>query len=324
MRIARSSLAVVAALSLAAAGAHADRADQLFRKGKKLLAENKYPEACTAFEQSDKLDPAVGAKLNVALCYQEWGKLATAWRWYREAEQMAIQAGDDRARRIHALIAELDQKVPRLKLRLPPDAVLDRVVIRLDGVELPAAELGGDRRVDPGPHRIETIVDGASRARTVAVDRGGSEVVLDVPVRSLSPRAPAGATPGAPPPPVEVASDPARTRRLLGLGATGAGVVAIGIAGIVTLRAKSDYEHAIDGYCAGVIDMCDDTGVRRTHSARRRANIATVVTLGGLAAVGGGLYLYFTARGSREPAEHALYVAPVVGDATGMVLGGAF
>src|SRR2546428_931143 len=74
----------------------AAQADQLFKKGKRLLAQKKYPEACAAFEQSDHLDPGIGAKLNVAKCYQEWGKLATAWRWYVDAEMMATNAHDTR------------------------------------------------------------------------------------------------------------------------------------------------------------------------------------------------------------------------------------
>jgi len=79
-------------------GDRADRADQLFKRGKKLLSEKKYAEACAAFEDSDRLDPGIGTKLNVARCYQEWGRLATAWRWYSDAEQMAIAGKDDRAR----------------------------------------------------------------------------------------------------------------------------------------------------------------------------------------------------------------------------------
>src|SRR5262249_31643517 len=151
-------LGALAALCGLGGVARADRADQLFKKGKKLLAEKKYAEACTAFEQSDQIDPEIGAKLNVARCYQEWGKLGTAWRWYTEAEQMAIKSGDDRAKRIHALVTDLDRDVPRLRLSLPADAALDGVVIRLDGIELPSAEISQERRVDPGPHRIETIV----------------------------------------------------------------------------------------------------------------------------------------------------------------------
>src|SRR5689334_1434029 len=102
--------------------AHADRADVLFKKGKKLLAEKHYAEACAAFEDSDRLDPGIGAKLNVARCYQEWGRLATAWRWFGDAERMAQSAKDDRAPKIHALIEQLDPDVPRLTVKLPPGA----------------------------------------------------------------------------------------------------------------------------------------------------------------------------------------------------------
>ena len=42
-----------------------DKADSLFKQGKKLAAEKKYGEACPAFEQSMKLDPAIGTQLNI-------------------------------------------------------------------------------------------------------------------------------------------------------------------------------------------------------------------------------------------------------------------
>lgn len=310
-----------------AAAAHADRADQLFKKGKKLLAEKKYAEACTAFEQSDRIDPEIGAKLNVARCYQEWGKLATAWRWYIDAEQMASKAGDERAPKIRALIDDLDRDVPRLTLRLPPDAITERVEIRLDGVALEFATLGDERRVDPGRHEIDTVVDGEGSPRKITVDRGSKlEVPLQVPTRRSPPRP----APDRPAPVAAPATDRGRTRRLIGLGASGAGAVAVGFAGILTLRARSDYQHALAGYCSGAIDMCDDTGLSRTHSARHRANIATAVTLGGLAAVAAGLVVYFTTpaaeRGDRaEPARHALYLGPALGgDGAGVVVGGAF
>jgi hypothetical protein len=101
-------------------------------------------------------------------------------------------------------------------------------------------------------------------------------------------------------------------------------VVALGIAGIVTLNAHSDYQHALDGYCGGVVDMCDDTGLSRTRNARHRANIATGVTVAGLAAIAGGAVLYFTAPSAESREPHALYVAPSVGSTTGVVLGGSF
>jgi tetratricopeptide (TPR) repeat protein len=308
-------IAGIALCGLAGA-AHADRAEQLFKKGQRLLAEKRYAEACSAFEDSDRIDPEIGAKLNVARCYQEWGKLATAWRWYTDAEQMASKVGDKRTPKIHALIEDLDRDVPRLTLVLPPDAVTDHLVVQLDGVPLALGSLGDALRVDPGQHEVTIVIEGRSRPRTVPVQRRDrARLALDVPTRSRTRRTAASEA--------EAVADPGRTRRLIGFGAAGAGGVAVGIAGIATLRARSDYEHALHGHCNGAPDMCDATGLSATHSARHRANIATVVTLLGTAAVAGGLYLYFTTP--ERPERHALYLAPAIGgDAAGLVLGGAF
>lgn len=317
----RCWIAAVALCGLAGA-AHADHADQLFKQGQKLLAEKRYAEACKAFVDSDRFDPQIGVKLNAGRCYQEWGRLATAWRWYTDAEQMASKAGDKRTPQIHALIEGLERDVPHLTLVLPPDAATDHLAIRLDGVPLALATVGDDRRVDPGLHEITILVDGQPRVRMIQVLRGDrSRIPLDVPTPGRA-RAQAQRTSS------ESAADARRTRRLIGLGTAGAGVIAVGIAGITTLRAHSDYEHALHGYCNDAPDMCDPTGLSRTHSARHRANIATVVTLLGTAAVAGGLYLYYT---TPQTAEHpdrssrALYLAPAIGgDGAGVVLGGAF
>jgi tetratricopeptide (TPR) repeat protein len=311
----RTWIAAVALCGLAGA-AHADRAEQLFKNGQKLLAEKRYAEACTAFEDSDRIDPEIGAKLNVARCYQEWGKLATAWRWYTDAEQAASKAGDKRTPKIHALIEDLERDVPHLTLVLPPDAVTDHLAIQLDGVSLALATVGDERRVDPGPHEITIVVEGRARPRTIPIQRGDrTKLALDVPTRARARRTPVSEPP----------ADPGRSRRLIGLGASGAGVVAVVIAGITTLRARSDYDHALHGYCNDAPDMCDPTGLSRTHSARHRANIATAVTLLGTAAVAGGLYLYFTNPQPAERPGHALYVVPAIGGGgAGVVLGGAF
>jgi len=310
------------ALAIGALGgaAHADRADQLLKKGKKLLGEKKYAEACTAFEESDRLDPGIGAKLNVARCYQEWGKLATAWRWFSEAEKMAKDTKDDRASKIHALAEELDPTIPRLTVKVDHDADTSGLVITPDGLPFDISALGAERRVDPGPHRVDYTVGGATRQKTVPIERGGSsEITIELPKKSRR-SAKSNVEP------VAADSEAVQKRRFIGLGITGGGVVAMGIAGIVTLRARGDYNHAISAHCGGSTDMCDDAGLAATHSARRRANISTGVTIGGLAMVAGGLVVYFTAsRAASHGEEHALYLAPSVsGDGTRVVFGGAF
>ena len=315
-------LAIAALVCVLGGVAHADRADALFKKGKKLLAEKRYAEACTAFEDSDRLDPGIGAKLNVAKCYQEWGRLATAWRWYSDAERMAQAGKDERAIKIHALIEELDADVPRLTITVAPGTA--SIDVKLDDTVVAAADLGVARRVDPGPHHIAYVVAGATLSKTVPVERGGaSEVVLDAP--------------GAPPtirPPVESpspvalpASEPSdlgHTRRIIGIGLAAAGVVAVGVAGIVTLGARGDYQQALTDDCRGATNMCNADGLAATHAALDTANTQTVVALLGGAAIAGGITLYLLAPRAHR-AEHALYLAPSVGATGGtVVLGGKF
>ena len=81
----RAVAVVVLALASPAVADKRSEADALFKKAKKLHGEKKYADACPMFEKSDALDPGIGAKLNVAKCYEDWGMLARAYRWYTDA-----------------------------------------------------------------------------------------------------------------------------------------------------------------------------------------------------------------------------------------------
>src|SRR5688500_10907477 len=150
---------LVAAIMLAAAPAIAEtKADALFKKGKKQLADKKYAEACATFEKVDKLEPAIGAKLNVAKCFEEWGKLAIAYRWYVEAEKQAKDTNDKRADKIKELVETLDADVPRLTILLPQGIDATDVAVTLDGK--PVEIFGAELRVDPGRHSIQYDIAG--------------------------------------------------------------------------------------------------------------------------------------------------------------------
>jgi hypothetical protein len=71
--------------------------------------------------------------------------------------------------------------------------------------------------------------------------------------------------------------------------------------------------------------MCDADGLTATHDARHTANIATVVTIIGTAAVIGGVVLYLTAPKGGRADEHALRLTPVVDtEGASVLLGGSF
>jgi tetratricopeptide (TPR) repeat protein len=320
------SLAIRALLlvALAASTAAADKADALFDKGKELLAQKKYAEACATFEQADALDPAIGAKLNVARCYEAWGKLAIALRWYRDAETLARDARDKRARKIRAVIQELDADVPRLTVHLPPGIDPDAAKVMLDGT--PFTTFGIEQRVDPGRRVISYRAGGETRQKAVPLERGASsEITLDIPKAD-----PVAAPPRPAPPDRDAPTTPAPSRwrpiAMIALGATG--LVGLGTASYLTLDARSTYRDALRDHCMNASDMCDPEGVRITRAARGRANLATGITVASLAAIAGGVYLYVTrperGRGDRR-AEGAVQIVPTLGaDCAGLAILGGF
>lgn len=308
------SALLVLLVSTAAFADNKPDADALFKKAKKLHADKKYAEACPMFEKSDALDSGIGAKLNVARCYEDWGMLARAHRWYTDAEAMAKAASDKRAPKIRELIDALDPDVPRLTVNATVDFEVDSK----------PAVAGKAMRVDPGPHEITWVVGGKQKSKTIAMERGGErELTLDAKREAV-------VAPVAKPvdqPVTASTTSPGRTRRILGIATGAAGLAGLGVASYLTLDARSTYNDALEAQCNGAKDMCSDEGLRITGDARSQANTATVITVISLVAVAGGVVLYLTAPSgtSKESRTSALYVAPVVGgDAGGIVLGGGF
>ncbi|MCX5742279.1 MAG: hypothetical protein NT062_07265 [Proteobacteria bacterium] len=326
------SLTVISTIAIATPALADNKADALFKKGKKLLDQKRYAEACEAFESSDKLDASIGTKLNAAKCFEDWGKLATSLRWYRAAEKAATEAKDERLAKIHEHLVEVDGDTPRLTLRTAKDADTS-VVVLLDGAP---AKLDETIEVDPGAHVVEYPTEGgAMKKKVVPVERGGaSDVKLDLPKRRpgqvVPPRPkPVGEPVVTPPPKVEL-DDPGKSRRILGYGLGGLGVVGVGVSTYLTLSARGDYRDALASHCGGSSTNCDTQGLSITHDARTKANIATVVFSAGLLAIAGGVVLYVlapkaTAHEEDAGEEAAYYLAPSIGDhGGGLVFGGRY
>lgn len=321
---------ILASLVVFGAVAHADnrdKADALFKHGKKLMAEERYADACEAFEKSYKLDPGLGAQLNIAKCYEDWGKLGKALTVYQAAEKAANEAKDSRAPKIHEIIVALQPNVPQLMLKVPADHPKS-LKVTLDGK--PVDTFNEMFAIDPGPHTIEWWVKGSKKKqKIVPIDRGAeSEVSLDMPEETedsgwgghvVEEHADTQA-------PADSGKTPGRGQRIAGIALGSAGVIALGVSGYMTLSARGKYNDALDMYCGGMKNACDMTGLAETHDARSTANTATIVFLAGAAAIAGGAALYFLAPDKAESAEQpsAFYITPSLApDGVGVVLGGA-
>lgn len=316
-------------LATTATADNKEKADQLFKQGKKLMEQKRFADACASFEKSYKLDPGIGAQLNIAKCYQEWGKIGQAYIAYVAAEKAAKAANDDRAPKIHEYVAALEPDIPHLTINLPKDIKPEQIKVTLDGQ--PLTTFGEPIVVDPGPHMIEYYVSGSGRKQNqvVPLERGGKQ---DVTLEIQKPKPTRDPNAGDPKPdePIEKPVTTGRNQRIAGIALGGGGLAAILVSTIMTVAAKSKYNDALAMYCGGMTNNCDPMGLTLTHEARSTANQATIVFLLGTAMVGGGVALYLLAPRSAPasdgaPAEEqqSLYLVPSVGpNSAGIVFGG--
>lgn len=166
-RIAATFLACSLATSAAAAEVRdAAAAEELFQRARAAVAAGDHAEACRQFRESYRLEPSVGAILNIAICEEKLGELASSWQHYEEALQK-LAAGDERIEIAREGAQRVKKLVPRLTIRLarsaPPGSRVER-----DGVELAGASLGIPLPVDPGTHTITTTAPGR-RAMSIQV-----------------------------------------------------------------------------------------------------------------------------------------------------------
>jgi hypothetical protein len=333
-------LAVVLVVPTAARAADDPAARSLFEAGQQLMEEGNPDAACPKFEESLRLQPSVGAQLNLARCHEQQGKLATAWTEYKKAATMARAAGDaEREKGANDLADVLKPKVPKLVVTVVKP--VKGMVVLKDATELGAAAYGVAIAADPGPHRIEATAPGyKSWAISVDVPSEPLERVVEVPELEIDPNAPAPSSvaspaggPGTGP---AGAGDSGQALFATGIALGVTGVVAAGIGAVLGGLVLSDTSK-VDGdpsLCPN--KQCTVAGQEIIDSARSKATASSVlIPVGGALAVAGVVLLFVGSQGSgaasteedRAPADASqaptAQLVPVLGPQTGglMVLG---
>ena len=250
-------------------------AQALFEEARTLLKAGRAAEACPKLEESQRLDPGSGTLLNLARCYEQMGRVASAWNKYLEAASSAAAAGNAaRESEARQRAAALRPRLPKLVITVASEAKdTPGLVVTRDGERVGAAQWGLAIPADPGDHTITASAPGRATWQAVtAVSGVGTTVAITVPALAVSaPEAPptraVTSAPAAAPPPVVVATEPAPsglgTRRTLALVAGGIGVVGIGVGTVFGLKSKSDHDEAAK--------YCDGRPFCRRASTRRRS-----------------------------------------------------
>jgi len=128
-------------------------AEALFTEGRRLLAAKDYPAARAKFAESFRLDPTAGTLMNLAVCEEALGLLASAWQSWRAALDYLRPTEKERRALAAERAAALEPKVPKLTISLGP-AANEKTEVRRDGVRLGAASLNVALPLDPGSHEI--------------------------------------------------------------------------------------------------------------------------------------------------------------------------
>jgi hypothetical protein len=262
-----------------------------------------FEHACPKLAASYTLDPALGTLLNLALCHERVGRVATARREYRDAIAAATAAGDDERLRFATERARaVEMRVPHLTIHVV--APVDGLVVTRDGVIVPASELGVRIDVDPGDIDI-----GARAARKRAWTgranvREGADVTVSIPELVDEP----------------VVVAPTRKDYRAAIATGGVGVASVVAGSVLGLVARSRWSQARQ-HCSETTSglACDSTGLALSRRASDYA-IASTITIGvGIVGIGGAIVL----AKLRPARKHDAMIAPTPrrGGAVVMVVG---
>ncbi len=290
-------------------------AQLLFDEARKLHAAGKKDEACQKFQQSLDLDRAVGTQLNLARCYEETGKLASAWIHYNEVAGAARAAGQ--AKRAAHARQQADKLKPKLSTLTIHAPAADDVVVKHNGAVVPTAALGTAVPVDAGSHTIAVTADGKEPwENTVEVAADAAAVVVDVPPLSDVPAAPAV----APPPPAPADSAPPATSGDATVAWVLGGVsLAIGVGGVATgtalrLMALSKDEDSLAQCLPSDPNRCSAEGAALRDDAKTLQTASTIAwAAGGAFTVTGVVLLIHAGLSGTSDDDEAVSWQPHLG-----------
>jgi serine/threonine-protein kinase len=291
-------LASVGVAPAARAQSAADKAaaEALFDEGKRLREAKRYSEACPKLADSQRLDPAVGTLLNLALCYKENGQTASAWSTYREAAAQAAAARQtDREQLARDEASALEPKLTKLIIEVSPEvAKIPGVEVKRDGASVPQGLWGVAAPVDPGvrsidvtapgkkPLHMDARAEGAGATAKVVVsaleDAGGAAVVPVVTEKPVT------TTEQTDQKPTDKGSKPGSTQRIIGYSVAGLGLVGIGVGVFFTANTISENDKAL-AICEDDEDPCDENDVDNHED---HVNAATASQLNSYVAYGLG------------------------------------
>ena len=300
-------------------------AEMLFFTARGLMEAGRYSEACAKLAESYRLDTASGTLLNLAVCHESEGRIASAWGEFRQALSDARKANRaDREELAKEHIAKLEPDLPFLTIVVPDTVKVKDMEILRNGVVLGSGGWGTELPIDPGKVEIVARAPGfLPKTKTITIQK---KQHLSTTIEKLDPA-----------PIVETAaSDPGWSgKRKTGAALFVTGLVGVGVGTYFGISALSNNAKSEEN-CPLL-----DGEVRCTQAGSDYSNKAILAAWGSNIGIGlgsiallAGSYLFITGKNDRiEPGAAAnpqnqaqrprvtFGLAPTVGGAQGAVFG---
>lgn len=254
------------------------RADALFQEGRAAVRAGDWERGCPKFEESLRLDPAPGTRINLGECEERTGHLVRAFELYETALR-ELPADDARTPVAKQRAEAVDARIPHL-------VVTGSGHVRVDGNDVTR---GADTRLDAGRH---TVVAGGRTTTITLVEKER---------RTFDPDASAPALVAT------VAPEPtSSSQSTIGLAIGGLGLAAIA-SGLVVGGLTIHQKNLVDSHC-DASNACDQTGLDAKSEGRTLSTVSTIAVGAGVVALAAGIVLFVTSPKSASSTTAAMEV----------------
>jgi hypothetical protein len=284
------------------------RAEELFRRGKDYLARNDHELACSMLAESYRLDPATGSLLALAMCHEQGGKLASAYRAYAQVVVRARARGQtEREQAAEAKLEELGPKLSMLTIVVAEQAAAPGLTVRVNDAVLTPEELGSALPVDGGAVRIEASQPGKAtwRSELTVLAAGEARRVVVPPLLALPNERQGAPRPALVVREVDLTTHKKTPAQKAGLGLLGAGSAGVAVGLVLVMRAAVRDRQADVGCASGT---CDVEALRSRADADAARDAARLSLIAGASVATAGLATFLVGR--RRRSSVALTVDP--------------
>jgi len=290
-------------------------AEALFSDGERLLKEGKIAEACEAFEGSNRIETRAGTLINLGLCREQNGQLASAWSAFKDALTRVKDPKKQQIATEH--VAAIEPKLSYITINVPDESRIDGLVVSRNTVTLDAALWNRAVPVDGGTYVIAGHAPGHEEwSTTVTVPNESGKVAVEVPrfkeLAKLITPPPGSKDPSKPETETDDGSASAPSiftpKRKLAIGIGAFGVVAIGAGALFGVQAKGFQDDAF-ALCPNPDVNCPDGNrandlIDKGHSRAMFANVSFGV--GAAALIGAGVLWFLGAPTTVEKSTVAV------------------